>query len=318
MGLSPHGRGKLHHHTLGVMPPRSIPARAGETCKSVPSLFSPRVYPRTGGGNLDILRQEYLLGGLSPHGRGKRCFCWPRVRRRRSIPARAGETSSVCAGQANPTVYPRTGGGNPCAAGCYAGRGGLSPHGRGKPCPSPGKRISNRSIPARAGETFGIMFYKGFGKVYPRTGGGNGVGGLIPVVTGGLSPHGRGKPIARWDDDGGVRSIPARAGETGCLVAGCLAAGVYPRTGGGNRASTRADGEIRGLSPHGRGKHFHLALRRPSLRSIPARAGETLSPCLAAPKPAVYPRTGGGNFPLRAVRLITKGLSPHGRGKPRQ
>ena len=55
-----------------------------------------------------------------------------------------------------------------------------------------------------------------------------------------------------------------------------LFAAVYPRTGGGNRY-VRLTGDIaKGLSPHGRGKRRGRVCFRSPLRSIPARAGETL------------------------------------------
>ena len=70
-----------------------------------------------------------------------------------------------------------------------------------------------------------------------------------------------------------------------------------------------------GLSPHGRGKRLQRRRRRICLRSIPARAGETLpflEPCNAL---EVYPRTGGGNIIVDAKTHTLNGLSPHGRGK---
>ena len=91
---------------------------------------------------------------------------------------------------------------------------GLSPHGRGKLRHPDSPGGEDRSIPARAGETFG------------------GAMGLLMV--GGLSPHGRGKRSehSRPGISGG--SIPARAGETKFPLSPFPLAKVYPRTGGGN------------------------------------------------------------------------------------
>ena len=72
-------------------------------------------------------------------------------------------------------------------------------------------------------------------------------------------------------------SIPARAGETGHNPEWSPKPGVYPRTGGGNPAGVNLDLPDDGLSPHGRGKLDGHAFTAGRLRSIPARAGETLS-----------------------------------------
>ena len=50
-------------------------------------------------------------------------------------------------------VYPRTGGGNEFETRTGAAQDGLSPHGRGKPNRALAVSLSDRSIPARAGET---------------------------------------------------------------------------------------------------------------------------------------------------------------------
>ena len=90
----------------------------------------------------------------------------------RSIPAWAGEPSSVISNQSAATVYPRVGGGTQLRHIQPERRYGLSPRGRGNraaarlsPCPP-------RSIPAWAGEPceFALDTY-GDG-VYPRVGGG--------------------------------------------------------------------------------------------------------------------------------------------------
>ena len=71
-----------------------------------------KVYPRTGGGNVNHHISAVGRPGLSPHGRGKRACETPLPSYRRSIPARAGETTLEQILRDNPGVYPRTGGGN--------------------------------------------------------------------------------------------------------------------------------------------------------------------------------------------------------------
>ena len=92
---------------------------------------------------------------------------------------------------------------------------------------------------------------------------------------------------------------------------------VYPRTGGGNRRPARRRVSSPGLSPHGRGKPHRQAQLRPGPGSIPARAGETSYSTEDALYHRVYPRTGGGNRVAPPSSDARKGLSPHGRGKPR-
>ena len=51
-GLSPRGRGKPADTPITADTPRSIPAWAGETLRTLRLTLPVRVYPRVGGGNL--------------------------------------------------------------------------------------------------------------------------------------------------------------------------------------------------------------------------------------------------------------------------
>ena len=149
----------------------------------------------------------------------------------------------------------------------------------------------------------------------PR-GRGNQPGKVCGVAGNGLSPRGRGKrrtgppPCGRW------RSIPAWAGETPSRSFTISRGRVYPRVGGGNRYFPAANCLVDGLSPRGRGK---LGLSLPTFPrpgSIPAWAGETRWSRTSRRRGKVYPRVGGGNVQVSAIRLSGQGLSPRGRGKP--
>ena len=174
-------------------------------------------------------------------------------------------------------------------------RVGLSPHGRGKLSHYRLSHFLAGSIPARAGETNPAPTGLAMPGVYPRTGGGNSAGSGSAVGLGGLSPHGRGKHEDMLGDGLNAGSIPARAGETGGQVPAQCPVAVYPRTGGGNRQWQLGYRRGHGLSPHGRGKRLACSGAARRAGSIPARAGETLSPGLAVLAFRVYPRTGGGN-----------------------
>ena len=131
---------------------------------------------------------------------------------------------------------------------------GLSPHMRGKRITFAFKMGSGGSIPAHAGETPRHPWLRWPSRVYPRTCGGN--DGLMPGIkqSRGLSPHMRGKLHESKTDQPCAGSIPAHAGETSTAYALNNTVRVYPRTCGGNCSGPTPIAQIRGLSPHMRGK----------------------------------------------------------------
>ncbi len=172
-GLSPRGRGKHRSVRHAQAEVGSIPAWAGETPGGSYATRPGRVYPRVGGGNDAIAPDIQPVAGLSPRGRGKHAGGRGAALYRGSIPAWAGETACLGDGLGASRVYPRVGGGNHAAPGCYVLSNGLSPRGRGKrdiDCRACGK---TRSIPAWAGETDDLMVPGKPCAVYPRVGGGN-------------------------------------------------------------------------------------------------------------------------------------------------
>ena len=112
-----------------------------------------------------------------------------------------------------------------------------------------------RSIPAWAGETYLSIGRRYILKVYPRVGGGNRDGGKANLLSGGLSPRGRGKLAGGVVPPVSSRSIPAGAGETAEAANPKPSAPVYPRVGGGNVGKAGFCLAAHGLSPRGRGKH---------------------------------------------------------------
>ncbi len=71
-GLSPRGRGNHHDPVLVHVALRSIPAWAGEPRSSRCCCRCRPVYPRVGGGTDHVDKFGFILGGLSPRGRGNR------------------------------------------------------------------------------------------------------------------------------------------------------------------------------------------------------------------------------------------------------
>ena len=194
-----------------------------------------RVYPRVGGGTVDLPTTGMRTNGLSPRGRGNRRSRTDRSACDRSIPAWAGETG-----------YSRTGQSNTA---------GLSPRGRGNPTRTRGPFPMWRSIPAWAGEPGGFSVLADAQRsipawagepictdtggcrkrVYPRVGGGTEIGQRSFLYRRGLSPRGRGNRRWRRTSRQVRRSIPAWAGEPRSVAFDTRSERVYPRVGGGNR-----------------------------------------------------------------------------------
>ena len=111
--------------------------------------------------------------------------------------------------------------------------------------------------------------------VYPRVGGGNVCALSHSITESGLSPRGRGKPIAPTPTGQICRSIPAWAGETANVRGTLEKVRVYPRVGGGNPKHMPSAITPKGLSPRGRGKQYRIRSHSGIGGSIPAWAGET-------------------------------------------
>ncbi len=151
--------------------------------------------------------------GLSPPARGSqrgRTRAYPMLG---SIPARAGEPFICIRAHTSSKVYPRPRGGAGGTTWRAVQNTGLSPPARGSPnatCPDGFRR---GSIPARAGEPYGVEPEGEQDRVYPRPRGGASVWSAVPTFRAGLSPPARGSPAPALPVTRCTRSIPARAGE---------------------------------------------------------------------------------------------------------
>ena len=171
---------------------RSIPACAGEPACSLAAFCRRRVYPRVCGGT--VCRAVAVHGGhglsprvrgnprfiprlrggagLSPRVRGNPPLCWFGGVPNRSIPACAGEPTSLSCREYRATVYPRVCGGTSSARIPSFPTAGLSPRVRGNPAAPPAARRYSRSIPACAGEPPAYSSPCQWRSVYPRVCGG--------------------------------------------------------------------------------------------------------------------------------------------------
>ena len=191
-GLSPSGRGNRRTGRRRHCRGGSIPAWAGQPSWPLTPLPIEKVYPRVGGANDYHQPPGNTEWGLSPRGRGKRNLQCGALRRQRSIPAWAGQTSSAPLPATYKQVYPRVGGANVSMAVLGKSIGGLSPRGRGKLLALFAWRSRQRSIPAWAGQTIPYRNDSSRNTVYPRVGGANTIPAPSSPWSGGLSPRGRG------------------------------------------------------------------------------------------------------------------------------
>ena len=232
--------------------------------------------------------------GLSPRVRGNHVAGMLRVEIDGSIPACAGEPTSVvcwggldrsipaCAGEPpDPVfeeipalVYPRVCGGTPWAMYEAAKMQGLSPRVRGNPTAAVRRAFQARSIPACAGEPTAELAELVDQRVYPRVCGGTVVSDTPISTARGLSPRVRGNLDHRERHDPTGRSIPACAGEPERPFRIHPVDGVYPRVCGGTPFAGPPIVASAGLSPRVRGNLFAAADATANGRSIPACAGE--------------------------------------------
>ena len=194
---------------------------------------------------------------------------------------------------------------------------GLSPRVRGNHCVG-GSRVEDvRSIPACAGEPTPGMVVTSDGKVYPRVCGGTRRNNIPVNYEGGLSPRVRGNLLSCALMVGGLRSIPACAGEPAAKAIVEYGPTVYPRVCGGTIFLFRPYHIRGGLSPRVRGNRQWRWRLRHRRRSIPACAGEPRIKYASRRRVKVYPRVCGGTSVWSSDTRLLSGLSPRVRGNQR-
>ena len=191
-GLSPRVRGNLVTDIIAHASHRSIPACAGEPRLSSGQRQTRRVYPRVCGGTVGSAVDVLTKGGLSPRVRGNRRVVSAHTTYTRSIPACAGEPSSLALYATIPTVYPRVCGGTYQAMRLVRSTIGLSPRVRGNHAACLLVHAKLRSIPACAGEPWQGRYFRRVRWVYPRVCGGTLPAAPCPPPWTGLSPRVRG------------------------------------------------------------------------------------------------------------------------------
>ena len=235
------------------------------------------VYPRVCGGAACIGHTSETDIGLSPRVRGSRCIQLPRPKSAGSIPACAGEPLPEDLDGGHAQVYPRVCGGAAAVRSATGNADGLSPRVRGSQVSVSMIKSALGSIPACAGEPWGLSRAgKGRG-VYPRVCGGAEPAAETGNIGLGLSPRVRGSLNLYLVVTLRRGSIPACAGEPPSIRTMRLLWTVYPRVCGGAGDAVAGDARQAGLSPRVRGSHHHGHAVRRRRGSIPACAGEPLT-----------------------------------------
>ena len=134
----------------------------------------------------------------------------------------------------------------------------------------------------------------------------------------GSSPRVRGKRGQRLLDGGGVRIIPARAGQTFPHNTRTSWCSDHPRACGANPELEGPRAWYYGSSPRVRGKRLCVVGSRIPGRIIPARAGQTSSTSRNRSSRSDHPRACGANVSLLLDVLAEDGSSPRVRGKRAQ
>ena len=156
---------------------------------------------------------EQINTGLSPRVRGNRKRLEWEYTGSRSIPACAGEPTSIPRMTRTMRVYPRVCGGTMKRALRTFGSQGLSPRVRGNRTDPAADCARDGSIPACAGEPRFRTAGCARSRVYPRVCGGTAFDFRHQGMLRGLSPRVRGNPGQGTEVIQIYRSIPACAGE---------------------------------------------------------------------------------------------------------
>ena len=212
-GLSPRVRGNPLAALQGLTQARSIPACAGEPGCGGLDVAGAGVYPRVCGGTRSRLRNAAIWDGLSPRVRGNQGRRAAGACAIGSIPACAGEPSSLTPPSRVWGVYPRVCGGTRSSAMKIGQYKGLSPRVRGNRTDGSPRTRPARSIPACAGEPSMYTRAMTSAKVYPRVCGGTCEEAQAISRESGLSPRVRGNRQVALHHHRIAGSIPACAGE---------------------------------------------------------------------------------------------------------
>ena len=191
---------------------------------------------------------------------------------------------------------------------------GSSPQARGTHLRDASLDLTDRFIPAGAGNTYGRPSPIQEASVHPRRRGEHPPGVITSCSTSGSSPQARGTPGRRPHRRHHRRFIPAGAGNTIIWLGHYMASAVHPRRRGEHNVAVYYIIRPVGSSPQARGTPMHHVYRPAGKRFIPAGAGNTLVAHIGDPRFAVHPRRRGEHGTRSSGILFPNGSSPQARG----
>ena len=252
-GSSPRVRGTAVDPIGGWERWRFIPACAGNGSARVAPINESTVHPRVCGERASPICTVHPDGGSSPRVRGTAIPIPTHMRRRRFIPACAGNGHGAPARRHNTPVHPRVCGErsdrrqlSPCVV-------GSSPRVRGTARSADRGGENLRFIPACAGNggrRFRVLLVRA---VHPRVCGERSEPASASGVRPGSSPRVRGTVVLEHDPGPAGRFIPACAGNGGFRRTSGHWQAVHPRVCGERQYAGSPETMIGGSSPRVRG-----------------------------------------------------------------
>ena len=191
---------------------------------------------------------------------------------------------------------------------------GSSPHARGTRRSRSLLPVTDRIIPACAGNTLRVWNKRGGRTDHPRMRGEHTVRRSSLSSPNGSSPHARGTPMKIRRDEGHVRIIPACAGNTFPPTHSDEPRTDHPRMRGEHLSKDRSRAVRNGSSPHARGTPLEERPACPPLRIIPACAGNTMPIRPRRRSETDHPRMRGEHWSSIMSPTNRSGSSPHARG----
>ncbi len=194
---------------------------------------------------------------------------------------------------------------------------GSSPRVRGTPTRSRCAHTTRRFIPACAGNTPAEFCASARLAVHPRVCGEHNATAVGTNIADGSSPRVRGTRGYALARNGGMRFIPACAGNTLEPDGRQFRESVHPRVCGEHTINARFFSGPSGSSPRVRGTHFDERRRLMQWRFIPACAGNTHEIRASRVPQSVHPRVCGEHYPEQRDAVAEGGSSPRVRGTRR-
>ena len=272
------------------------------------------VHPRVCGEHTRSPPASRSPSGSSPRMRGTRPDDCKSFKPLRFIPAYAGNTRPRTPRRSTSTAHPRVCGEHMRARSRPLPGAGSSPRMRGTPRALNTNDNGSRFIPAYAGNTYRWNTKRSTSTVHPRVCGEHAASHRRETGMIGSSPRMRGTPRLGGGRAGGVRFIPAYAGNTKQPLTNVTHPPVHPRVCGEHVAILICAVSVDGSSPRMRG----TLLSRPNpvhgFRFIPAYAGNTSRSPSPTARRAVHPRVCGEHCLCRSRSTELRGSSPRMRG----